>query len=163
MERLREELGECTSEQWQRAGVIFQEICRLCDHKGSKGGMGHPYPRACKYCNRFGHSTQFCKARKQAEIAMEAREVEKIMEEEREWRAKMMGAPQLDTYWQMKFKWQQERYDAACDAGMEGCEQEQGPCSFYNRKLCESCERWNAWMRKRDIEVPWTGGDAPNT
>ena len=163
---LRERLGECTGAEWQKAGAIFREICRLCNHKGSKGGHGSPYPRACRYCDRYGHSTQFCKVRQAAAKAREEAEVDRLLEEDRARKAQSKGLT-LHPYWQAKFKWLQERYDAARDAGLEGCVEEWdlgGPCSMNGVPVgqrCAGCEQWHAFMRKRDAVVPWTGGDAP--
>jgi hypothetical protein len=155
---LRERLGECTGDQWQKAGAIFQEICRLCDHKGSKGGHGSPYPRACRHCNRYGHSTQFCEVRKAEARAREEVEVDKLLAEHRAHKAQSKGTT-LPPYWQARFKWLQERHDAAYDTGLKGCVEEGslgGPCI-----KCAGCKQWHAFMRKRDTLVPWTGGDAP--
>ena len=62
VQALREKLGELHAYEWQKAHVLFQRICELCNHRGARGGMGSPYPRACKFCHRYGHSTQFYKA-----------------------------------------------------------------------------------------------------
>jgi hypothetical protein len=162
---LRERLNECRGEDWQRANAIFKEICRLCDHKGAKDGIGSPYPRACKFCNRYGHSTQFCKAKKAYDEAREKRSMDKIMAEERERRARGCTLPQ---YWCDRFAWSRARHKAALDAGLEGCvvdwEEGKGPCSLEGiplGKRCKGCEEWNAFMKERDASVPWRGGDAP--
>ena len=165
---LRVKLGECRGHEWQRAHAIFQEICRLCEHKGSKGGIGAPYPRACKFCDRYGHSTQFCKVKKAHDLEEEQREIQKIMDEETAWKARHVGTT-LPRYWLARMEWLQERYDAACAAGLEGCTEEWdfgGTCEVHGLPLgkrCAGCEEWNAFMKIRDAQVPWTGDDLPKT
>ena len=163
---LREKLGECRGEDWQRANAIFQEICRLCEHKGAKGGHGSPYPRACKFCNRYGHSTQFCKRKKEADARREEEEMARILAEDEAMRPKCDGVP-ADPIWVARLQWLRAHYDAAVGAGLEGCVEEWdmgGPCSLNGLlpgRQCAGCEEWNAWMRARDAAVPWDGGDAP--
>lgn len=79
VKELREKLGECTVDSWQRAGYIMQQIAQLTS-KGVGPSYGRVEPRACKYCKYYGHTKQHCKKRKMDEDA----EVERLLKRERE-------------------------------------------------------------------------------
>ena len=73
--RLRAELGSLKSSQWQKAGSILREITVLTGH-GNVGKMGGLInPRACRYCDHFGHTRQHCAKRKADEEAAMDREI----------------------------------------------------------------------------------------
>jgi hypothetical protein len=59
---LRVKLNACKSSEWQRAGMILQEIARLLGHSGGPKGA-RIEPRACRYCGYYGHSRLWCKKR----------------------------------------------------------------------------------------------------
>lgn len=127
--RLREALSECHSHQWQRAAYLFQEICRLCEHKGSRGGCGTPYPRSCRHCKRYGHSSQFCPALREREARELAREKAAVAH------TVLMPAP-----WLRRFEAINAARQVARDEGLEGCELywgEGGPCG-----VCGGCVAW---------------------
>ena len=63
---LREELAKCHAYQWQRAGMIMQDIVHLLGHDHGPG-RGRIEPRACKYCKYYGHTKQWCPKRKEDE------------------------------------------------------------------------------------------------
>lgn len=75
VQALREELSKCHAYKWQRAGMIMQEIVHLLGHSSGPAGA-RIEPRACKYCKYYGHTRQWCPARK----ADEERETEEMVQ-----------------------------------------------------------------------------------
>ncbi len=71
--RLRAKLGECRSDQWQRAQVIFEELCAVCGVTGPSYSL--MTPRACRFCHMYGHTRQYCPRKRVAEERARDREV----------------------------------------------------------------------------------------
>lgn len=93
VERLRAELSKCHSGEWQRASLLMRQITMLIGHRG--GPMnGRIEPRACRYCHYFGHTKQYCVARKDAE----QREMEAMVAEDAALRAAY--ATDVETDWE---------------------------------------------------------------
>ncbi len=55
---LKAELAKCRSNEWQRAQLIFDQMCAVCDAKGPSGSK--MTPRSCRICGYYGHTSQFC-------------------------------------------------------------------------------------------------------
>ena len=55
---LKARLGTITSDRWQAAQAIFDQICALCDVSGPSGAL--MVPRSCRHCGYYGHTRQFC-------------------------------------------------------------------------------------------------------
>lgn len=56
---LRKLLHACTTDQWQRASGIMQDICAaLGKPNGPSGSV--VLPRSCKICYHYGHTAQHC-------------------------------------------------------------------------------------------------------
>lgn len=93
---LRSELAKLDSSQWQRATILQQVIMSLMgrDHGPSNGKIE---PRACRFCNYYGHTRQYCPARKR----QYDRECEREAANNMEILAKLEET-QLD-YWSMEF------------------------------------------------------------
>ena len=154
--RLRALLSEVPSSQWQRAHAIFRDICSMCDHQGPKGGTSIPYPRSCRYCHYYGHSSQFCPKRR----VQDMQDTDRILQAERLYRAKSKQQPTTDKMWLAEFERLQARYNAAHEAGLEGCIEtwdNGGVCSDRGiplGKRCAGCEEWNAfvvqWERRNE-------------
>ena len=140
---LREELGRCSYDQWQRAHGIFREICALCNHSGAKGGIGNPYPRCCTLCGKYGHSRKFCPLQKVLAERELDYEVQQMRAELAERRAAYEGEP--DPVWIAKMQAADALYRAKCDAGLEGCERDGGPCTFLPGSPCAACKAWRAY------------------
>lgn len=64
----RAKLSECDSSQWQKAGMIMDNITGLleADLGPSRGKIN---PRACRYCGFYGHTRQWCDVKKAADEA----------------------------------------------------------------------------------------------
>lgn len=94
---LRARLSECRDDQWVRATIIMDRITGLLGH--SYGPMrGKIEPRSCRYCKYFGHTKQWCKVRIANEKAREEREIEAILREDQELKAKYGDAPAAEPY-----------------------------------------------------------------
>ena len=80
VEELRAKLATLQSYEWQKASIVMDQITTLL---GYTGGPSHCsiQPRACRYCQYYGHTRQHCKRKKRDE----EREVERmIMQHKRE-------------------------------------------------------------------------------
>lgn len=145
-EELKERLSKCRASEWQKAHAIFTEMCELCNYKGAKDGIGCPYPRACRYCHFYGHSTQFCTLRIEAEKRADDRETDRLLRESEQWRKTRQVT--LPLRWRREFDETMANYRAACEAGLEGCTEDWdlgGTCSLNNVPLgqrCAGCEEW---------------------
>ena len=71
---LRAQLAQCRGQDWAKAGMIMQHIAALV---GTPLGPmnGRVMPRACKFCDHYGHTRQWCKVREAALKAQEEREI----------------------------------------------------------------------------------------
>ena len=71
---LKERLSAVKSYEWQRAQIIFDEMCELCEVKGPSGGK--MIPRACRTCDYYGHTSQHCPVQKARREQMTERELQ---------------------------------------------------------------------------------------
>jgi hypothetical protein len=55
---LRAQLAQLRSHEWIKAQLIFDEMCMLCEVTGPTGGK--MIPRACRFCDHFGHNRDKC-------------------------------------------------------------------------------------------------------
>ena len=78
VEYYRAQLNEVHAYDWQRAGMLMDNITALLGHGGGPSG-NRIEPHACKYCKYYGHTKLWCKAR----IADEDAEIERMLEEDR--------------------------------------------------------------------------------
>ena len=77
----RAKLAECRGDQWVRANMIMDRITSLLGHR--YGPMnGKIEPRACGYCNYYGHTRQWCKARIANDEARDEREMDRMIKED---------------------------------------------------------------------------------
>lgn len=146
--RLKEELGKCRSDQWQRAGTIFQQMADLCGHQPPQGGR--VIARACRYCHYYGHSSQHCAKRLREQDA----EIAKLVAAERAAAARGKGKVRDESILRAE-----QDVQAARDAGLEGCSMYEweeggsgGPCSFRGAPLCGGCRQWRQFMAHRADE-----------
>ena len=79
---LRARLGELRSNEWQKAGIIMEQITSILGHRGGPS-HGRIEPRACRSCSYYGHTRQHCWRRKQREEEA----VEVLRRREKEWLA----------------------------------------------------------------------------
>ena len=76
--RLRAELGKLTTNEWQKASMLMHHITALMGNfHGPSNGMIEP--RACKWCDHYGHTTQWCPKRKRDDD----RAMDRILDEDR--------------------------------------------------------------------------------
>ena len=79
--RLRAQLAECNGFQWRKAGMIMDQITTLLGH--AYGPMNAKIaPRACSYCNYYGHTRQWCKRRLEYQKLCEEYEIERMLKED---------------------------------------------------------------------------------
>ncbi len=92
---LRAQLAQCRGQDWAKAGMIMQHIAALV---GTPLGPmnGRVMPRACKFCDHYGHTRQWCKVREAALKAQEEREIEAMLKEDETLRAKYKNTSQYD-------------------------------------------------------------------
>lgn len=76
---LRGRLGQLDSSKWQAAQVIFDEMCALCGVQGPSGG--NMAPRACRFCDRYGHTRQHCEHYQRYKAVADAREIARLQKE----------------------------------------------------------------------------------
>ena len=111
---LRAKLAGVRSDQWAKAQVIFEEICILCGVSGPSGMT--MVPRACRFCHYYGHTKQFCPARKRAEERAIEAECARIDRER-------VAAPTQETVsaahwaWVQSVRAQMEIHDALLEEG----------------------------------------------
>ena len=135
---LREELSKVDSYRWLKAQAIYDEITALCNATGPSGGM--MCPRACKYCQYYGHSSMHCKRR---QAVMDAKEAA-------EWRALQLHRyvpPTEDQVTPAHWQWIQELKvinDKVADALSKGL----GCDECGARGICRGCKQWVAHMEQ---------------
>ena len=77
---LRARLGACKGHEWQKAGLIMQEIVGILGHN-SGPSSGRIEPRSCSSCGYFGHTRQHCPRAVEKEVAKAKSELKR----DREW------------------------------------------------------------------------------
>lgn len=111
--QLRERLATLRGGEWMKAKLIMQSITLLLGHSGGPCG-GNIAPRACRYCDYYGHTKQHCKRR----IDDEQKELEQEHRKHQRWEAgrKRLGNEAWDTW----LDWADRRWDVVCS--LAGCE-----------------------------------------
>ena len=51
-------MAQLRSHEWIKAQLIFDEMCMLCEVTGPTGGK--MIPRACRFCDHYGHNRDKC-------------------------------------------------------------------------------------------------------
>ena len=141
VEALRVELSSLRAHEWQRARLIMREIIEILGYKGGPMG-GLISPRACSYCNYFGHTKQWCERKK----ADDERETERIVRQHQREMSMKIGACK-DLQWEKRRQELMARYEAACDAG-HGCV----AGTDYPCDECEGCKAWDEFMVHYDLQ-----------
>jgi len=122
--KLREELSKLKYHQWQKATHIMQKITVLTgDWAGPSGGLIEP--RACRYCQYYGHTRQYCKQRERDEKL----EIENEIAKDKKWREdqqkKAESAPKIkngqgDYFDSIGWAWVRDEYVGPLPACEEG-------------------------------------------
>ena len=149
VEALRAQLNATRSDQWQKAKMLMDDITRILGHYGGPSGGGI-VPRACKYCQYFGHTKQFCKklerdARRREEIGYD-QEIAKLQ-------TYLNGRPDVhDEDWERWLQWSHRQYGALCEMGLE-CDM---PAADQARDCpgCAGCDAWRAAAAVWEAENP---------
>ena len=81
---LRYRLSQTKGSDWQKARGIMHEITYLLGHRGGPTG-GSIDPRACRYCDFYGHTRQWCPKRMHDEKVQEEREYDKEIAANAKW------------------------------------------------------------------------------
>jgi hypothetical protein len=140
---LREQLNGLTNNEWQHAFSVYNQIAALCNHKGPMGGGARP--RACTFCGYFGHTREFCDARKKAVCNEEKRVTLAIRTELECLRAATAAACAADPEWAQTCDELDARYRCAMEVGAcKGCLRytEGGwPCNE-----CEECLKFEHYF-----------------
>ena len=125
---LKARLGQLRSHEWIKAQMVFDQMQALVNHgRGPSNGM--VCPRACKYCDRFGHSSQYCPARRRAEAAEAAR----VQEEGRALES-MEHSPAS----RKRIDHGRALFDLAGVARAEGI-----TCDYDGCGVCSACTEWH--------------------
>ena len=106
VDALRERLSQLRSHEWQKAGLVMDQITSLIG-KTSGPSSGRIEPRACRYCSYYGHTKQHCAKRKRAV----EREIEAELERDKmelEWQPDVIKPMQLGKFWRT----QEEYFDS---------------------------------------------------
>ena len=90
--QLRARLNSLRDSEWVQAGLIMQRITSLLGHSNGPSN-GRIEPRACRYCRYYGHTRQWCPARKEDEEAALQRAFEQAQKEDAEIEAKISIPP----------------------------------------------------------------------
>ena len=140
---LRAQLAACRGHEWQRAGMIMQAIVAALG-QGS-GPMGaRVQPRACRYCNYYGHTRQHCKVRARDEEVQDGRDTRKQLRALQAVEAQLEDPP--DPAWSAQCARADARYAAACDAGW-GCRAAESACGVR-----AGCVGWRAFAQQWEEE-----------
>ena len=91
--QLRAQLAECDTSRWQTAQQLMDKITALLGHNG--GPMrGKIMPRACRVCDRYGHTKQWCPELKRRE----EREMDRMLAEDERVRQQLAQRKELPPY-----------------------------------------------------------------
>ncbi|AUD57286.1 hypothetical protein [Pleurochrysis sp. endemic virus 2] len=107
-------------------------------------------PRACSYCDYYGHTKQYCKRLKADRIKFEKNDTDKIIGRHRRWLEQNVAkTADRDPDWTAYMTWCDARYSAARDAGVEECAR-----GFPACEQCAQCKACCAFYTARDAEHP---------
>ena len=74
VEEIRARLKQTKGSQWQKAYALMANLTAILGHRGGPSG-GNIAPRACRYCDYYGHTIQHCEKKKQDEQKQMEREI----------------------------------------------------------------------------------------
>lgn len=140
---LKARLCTLTTDRWQAAQVVFDEMCALCDAKGPSGGQ--MVPRACRFCHHYGHSRQHCPHWLAKRERMTQREID-VDEASGYLRPTSLDECQSPAHW----AWIQEvmrieaEHEAKLARGLQGCTRV--VCcagDVHLRCNCDGCKEWH--------------------
>tara|TARA_Y100000361_G_scaffold144514_1_gene152623 strand:+ start:185 stop:715 length:531 start_codon:yes stop_codon:yes gene_type:complete len=146
---LRAQLNATPASEWQKAKCLMDDITRTLGHYGGPSGGGI-VPRACKYCNFYGHTKQFCR-----KLAQDAKMREHIGydHEIAVLQTYLNGRPDIhDESWERWLQWSHRQYVALCEMGLE-CDM---PAADQARDCagCAGCDAWRAAAAVWEAENP---------
>ena len=139
--RLREKLGTLRSRDWALAGRVMMNIAALVGkERGPSNGFINP--RACSYCDYYGHTRNHCKVR----IAAEEAAIDRMLaeDEQRMRTAKKVTVqaprphPQAETFDEMHMPYSVDP-DLGPMVGVPG-EKHYGMWTFENGKVVKNSE-----------------------
>lgn len=90
-------LSTITIDDWVLAGFIMGRITSLLGYTGGPMG-GKIEPRACRFCSYYGHTRQWCKKRIALKEEREAREIQAMLDEDREYASQFEEPVQREPY-----------------------------------------------------------------
>lgn len=136
---LRAKLGTITSDRWQAAQHVFDQIVELCGIPSARGKM---VPRSCRACGYYGHSRAQCPERPhEGYDECTGYKVPTCREE-----------ADSDSQWQWICELQavKDRYNRGVAMGLEGCVRWSGgrACDIDLSCECEGCREWRAYWRQ---------------
>ena len=139
IDALRARLSNCRASQWQRAGMIMRQITEALGHRG--GPMGAIIePRACRYCNYYGHTRQHCEVRKRDE----KERIDSELKADRKFLSSYQK--QCDPEWSAWLKWQSDKREYAVQKCGSVCMEE---CS-----QCDTCLCMQVYMQEYTVANP---------
>lgn len=138
---LKRKLGTITSDRWQVAQAIMDQICVLCEVRGPSGGL--MVPRSCKICKFYGHTSQFCPQdldRVALQCRREAAEYRPVTEEN--------STPE-QWAWVCELQAIEERKRVGDEKGIGKCTRQKAVTCASQINLqcgCDGCREWAEWM-----------------
>ena len=142
---LRARLRSTPGDEWRKAGMIMQQITAILGHRGGPMG-GTIKPRACSYCDFYGHTRQWCPnrptdARGDAEVRAH-----------RAWYEKMIA--KADPKWREWHAWADRRYTSLREAGYDGCSAERADYAKGACMVCKGCRAWDTARKRWERDNP---------
>ena len=135
----------------------MQQIIHTLGHRGGPSG-GSVDPRACKYCDYFGHTKQYCPKRMADMRALEERADDAVLAEHQKlFRTRRPHNAPIDPEWSAWVAWAAHRHSAALDKDLEcervaACATDWGPC--MQCAGCKGFERFCAEWEGKNPEPP---------
>ena len=130
---LRKLLAATPGSEWQKARRIMQELTRTLGHRGGPSG-GSIDPRACTYCDYYGHTKQWCKKR----IADEEAQIDAELRADARWLARHAVRGPRDPDWSAWLAWANNLRQDTVDSGWVCTEREATCAAEY--VACETCD-----------------------
>ena len=137
---LRAVLNGLRLSQWVKARYVMQQITEELGHRGGPSGSSIE-PRACRYCDYFGHTRQHCPTRLEDVRRKEAEEAE----HDANWRENLHarwreGNPEW-AQWNDWNEWANAMYRSACETG-----QQRGEAWEQHKKRWAETEPPKPWV-----------------
>lgn len=122
----------CTSTEWRKAQCIMDNICSLCNY--NKPAV----PRACRLCDRFGHSSKFCPKKAEAEAFWAQEQNDKWLREN----------PPITQSECTPAQWKQVCRLRAINAAVEAAlASGLGPSTCGSCGQCQACVSWREFIQ----------------